>query len=226
MNIGNRHRWVSVAAVAIAACANPALAGFTDLDPNTPGVQSGSWTEPRKLWVTIPAGMAGADRMMFEMGVSSWNACLELIQICFRNPTDPAPPAADGMIAVNLVPPGSNPGGDLGSALVLRSNPPTPHGPILSASIDIDTDALGSGNLLKNLGAHEFGHALGLDHLPHPATGRVTVMDPDFDASDPFIAPTDMDKMMLGEHYTLVPTPLSGAMATLALTGLIARRRR
>jgi len=213
-----------LAVVAAAACAAPSLASFTDFDPNTPGIQSGSWTEPRKLWVTIPAGMAGNDRMMFEMGVSSWDTCLTRIEICFRNPGDAQPPAIDGIISVMLVAAGSLPGGVQGSTGVSVNTPANNgHGPIIDAMIEIDMGALGFGNFLKNLGAHEFGHALGLDDVPHPATGRVDVMDPNFDQTSPFIMPTQADKMMLMEHYT-VPTPTAAAL--LAMGGVFAARRR
>ena len=227
VNASPRHQRLSatfLAVLAAAACAAPSLASFTDFDPNTPGIQSGSWTEPRKLWVTIPAGMAGNDRMMFEMGVSSWDTCLTRIEICFRNPGDAQPPAMDGIISVMLVAAGSLPNGVQGSTGVGVNTPANNgHGPITDAMIEIDMGALGLGNLLKNLGAHEFGHALGLDDVPHPATGRVDVMDPNFNQNSPFIAPTQADKMMLMEHYT-VPTPTGAAL--LVLGGMFAGRRR
>jgi hypothetical protein len=205
------------AALLVLLGAGPARAGFTDVDPDTPGIQSGSWTEPAKITVYIPAGLAGADRMMFQMGVSSWDPCLTMVMICFADGDPPA--GAVNPVTVRLVPAGSLMGGRLGEAEISVTIPDgMNHGPIDSATISIDMGALGHGNLMKNLGAHEFGHALGLDDVPHPATGRVDVMDPEFDQTSPFLMPTAADKMMLAEFYAVAPAAIP-VPSTLSLLG-------
>ena len=95
------------------------------------------------------------------------------------------------------------------------------HGTIDSATVDIDQSALGSANFMKNLGAHEFGHVLGLDDDPRQGGMRTNVMDPDFNANDPFIGLSASDKMMLMKHYSVVPETSTFVMWAIGIVGLI-----
>lgn len=215
----------TVAAVVLLGMAGPAGAGFIDFDPSTPERETASWAEPGTIKVYIPAGLAGADRMNFEMGIRAWDDCLTAIMVMFA---DGEPPGDEG-VNVDLCPPGSivDQQGQRRFGVAFPEatfQDGQLHGRITSALLKLDMEALGSADFLKNLGAHEFGHVLGLDEDPRGAgTARSAAMDPDFDATSPFVGPSARDKMMLMEHYSVaaaIPEPPTLATAAVGLLGV------
>lgn len=172
--------------------------------------------------------------MNFEMGILTWEACLPQVMIMFAD----GEPPADAGVNVDLCPPGSIIEGGVRRFGVTFPEAFFPagemHGMITGAQLKLDTAALGDAVFMKNLGAHEFGHALGLDEDPRPpGTARSSVMDPEFDRTSPFIGLSDSDKMMLGEHYTLpdyvVNAPDGGSslmLLAVAVVGLVGCRQR
>lgn len=199
------------AAIALSAAAPVAAASFLDADPDTPGLQTASWPEPSTIKVYIPVGLVGEDRVNFEMGIRIWDACLPNIVVEFEY----GEPPGDTGVDVDLSPPGSLVEG--GTRRFGVTSPDStgpdgaPHRTIVGGLMRIDTDALGNAIFMQNLGAHEFGHALGLDeYMRLPGTMRTTVMDPEFDMTSPFIGLSATDKMMIGEHYS-VRTPEAGS---------------
>lgn len=183
----------------------PAHANFT-----VTGGKTASWKEPSKITIYIPGGLMGNDRMNFEMGINSWVNMLPKITVMFMDGMHPNNITKDfiDVKLVDMLPPNCG-DGELGCTVTQAFNPPPGqnHGMMTSATISILNGALGKPTLLKNLGAHEFGHALGLADDPRTSGDRVNVMDPNFDSPDPFIAPTARDKMMAKEHYTVTPEP-------------------
>ncbi len=176
----------------------PAQAGFIDFGDG----DTGSWKEPSKITIYIPNGLAGNDRMNFEMGINSWVDMLPKISVMYMDGMHPDT-VTENFIDVKLV--DNLPGGNGTESGLTVPNVFIPdgqtHGMITDATINILNSALGKPNFLKNLGAHEFGHALGLDDDPRNQGARVNVMDAMFTENDPFIAPTKRDKMMADEHY-------------------------
>jgi hypothetical protein len=153
--------------------------------------------------IFIPAELAGADRMNFEMGINSVVACLRRIMVQYKD-GDP-PQDATNFIDVNIADINPPPYGVTAAAPFFPTG--QNHGMLDSATTTIDTSALGSANFMKNLGAHEFGHALGLDDDPRQGGVRTNVMDADFNRDDPFVGVSARDKMMLMMHYRVVPEP-------------------
>lgn len=200
-----------------------ARGNLIDYNPTTDGAQTASWPEPAMIMVFIPTNLAGADRMNFEMGINSVVECLRRVTVQFK---DGEPPdGAMNFIDVNVANTNPPPFGVTAAAPFFPTG--QNHGMLDSATITIDPTALGSANFMKNLAAHEFGHALGLEDDPRAGGARMNVMDADFNPDDPFIGLSARDKMMLMMHYQVVPEP-SGLVlvwwGTAAI--MIARQRR
>jgi hypothetical protein len=195
-----------------------ARAGFIDFDDQLPGAQTASWPEPTAIMVFIPAGLNGANRMNFEMGINALVMCLKKITVQFKDGEPPT--GAMNAVDVNLKNMNPPPFGLTQPAAVHQ--PGQNHGTITGATMDIDPMSLTQGaNFMKNLGAHEFGHALGLEEDPRQSGQRTNVMDPDFNMNDPFVAPSKRDKMMLMEHYAVVPEPGSLPLAWMGFTAAL-----
>ena len=164
--------------------------------------------------------MTGTDRMNFEMGINAVADCLPKVQVQFK---DGEPPEGSTLyVDINLGTLGKPPYGEAVPGADFPDG--ADHGTIDQATITIDPESLGHANFMKNLGAHEFGHALGLDEDPRRDGERVNVMDPDFNVNTPFIGLSQRDKMMLMEHYMVVPE-----LAVMVLLGSVlmtSRRRR
>ena len=174
--------------------------------------------------------------MNFEMGINAVVNCLTNITVQFKNgePPQNAQNAVDVNV-MNLNPP---PFGVTTTAPFFQTG--QNHGTIDGSTIDIDPTALGHSavapSFMKNLGAHEFGHALGLDEDPRQGGARTNVMDPDFNlirnarqevtGADPFVGLSARDKMMLRAHYAVVPEPAGLLLWGAATIGMLARRRR
>jgi hypothetical protein len=217
--------WVATFGSSLTIGSVPSVqAGFVDFNPDPNVTQTASWPQPSKIKIFIPPELAGDNRMNFEMGINAIVDCLTQITVNYENGNPPS--GATNAIDVNIVPMVSN-GGELGLAEpgAVFDPPDEPHGEIDGGTISIDDDALGNSNLLKNLGAHEFGHMLGLDDTPRTMGPRTNVMDPDFNASSPFVGLSAGEKTMLMQHYTVVPEPLAGAAGLLLCPALAARRR-
>lgn len=199
--------------------AGEARATFSDTDPDEPGRQTASWPEPTQIMVFIPPALTGDDRMNFEMGINTLLACLSKITVQFKD-GDP-PDSAENFVDVNIT--------DLTTPPFAVTTMSTftldgqNHGKIESGKIDIDPDALGNAIFMKNIGAHEFGHALGLDDDPRQGGLRTNMMDANFKPSDPFLGPSERDKKMLREHYMVVPEPSSFILMSLGTAGLLCR---
>jgi hypothetical protein len=91
-------------------------------------------------------------------------------------------------------------------------------------TIKLDWRSLASLDCLKNLGTHEFGHALGYDDLP-AATKRVEAMDPNFPLDGKYVAPTRSEV----DHLRKIgysPEPSSLFILATALFGFAGLRRR
>ncbi|MEQ9461907.1 MAG: hypothetical protein RIG82_13245 [Phycisphaeraceae bacterium] len=217
-----------------------AHANFIDADPRD-GVQSYGWKLPKTITVFIPGTIAGDDRTNFEMGINSWINCLPGLKIVFKD----GEPTIDAECYVDVDVTSDNP--------PFPDDAPPPYGTgggfvpdpyptdkdhvfITEGFIAIHPDAIGHSavapTFMKNLGAHEFGHVLGLDDDPRTSGDRKNVMDPDFKLiddgmgtitrADPFVSPSERDKMMLSKNYTV---PMPNALAGLTLLGLITLRR-
>jgi hypothetical protein len=172
--------------------------------------------------VFIPAALAGDDRMNFEMGINSVVACLRRIMVQFKN-GDP-PDGTTNFIDINIANTNPPPFGVTAAAPFFPAG--QNHGMLDSATITIDPTALGSASFMKNLGAHEFGHALGLEEDPRQGDGRTNVMDPDFNRNDGFVGLSARDKMMLMMHYQVVPEPSALVIWAAFLSIWSLRRRR
>lgn len=194
--------------------------GFTDQSPD-PGVQDATWPEPSVITVYIPKELTGADRINFEMGIQIWLRCLPKISVKF---VDGEPPGLLG-VDVTICPPGTvlvngvpRPGATDPRAGGPSHPPTTPGGPthytMKGAQIKLDSDDLGNPDFMKNLGAHEFGHALGLDDNDDRPAGanRSNVMDSQFDSSDPFVSPSQEEMKALETYYTVVCVPETGPL--------------
>ena len=237
MNNRERIRDLVVAVIAVWLISQPARGGFIDVVPDRDGVQSVSWAEPSAIMVFIPAQLAGADRMNFEMGIRAVVECLRNITVQFKD-GDPPNDAVD-FIDVNIEN-GTPPPYGQGGPFVPDPYPANQnHVHVNGGQIDIDAGALGhaavAASMMKNLGAHEFAHALGLDHDPTPTGPRQNVMDPNFNlifditntmvvGASPFVDLSASDKMMLREHYRVVPEPVGGMLFALGLVGMIVIR--
>jgi hypothetical protein len=202
-----------------------AWAGFMDMDARS-GLQSVSWLEgtaqsPRIISVYIPVEITGKNRTNFELGIKSMTAVLPKIGVEFLKGEPPTTKGATNYVDVNV----SNEGltGNImgnGGAFAPAPFPANQnHAMVSKGEIQIHTKALSMpnilGDLMKNLGAHEFGHVLGLaDDMSNP-NNRLNVMDPSFSfeegfgvpveiiGADPFVGPSARDLMMLKEHYMI-----------------------
>ncbi|MEW4486961.1 PEP-CTERM sorting domain-containing protein [Thalassoglobus sp. JC818] len=215
-----------------------ATANFIDAVPARPGVQSYSWSEPTTIMIFIPAGLAGADRMNFEMGINSVASMLPKITVQFKNGEPPA--GATNYVDVDIKPMNTDAGG-FGGGFVPDPFPTgMDHVNITEGFIEIFGGSLGHSavapTFMKNLGAHEFGHVLGLDDDPRASGMRMNVMDPDFNLiddgmgtvirADPFVGLSKRDKMMLSSHYMVsVPEPSTWILSGLGFLIVVIQQR-
>ena len=233
---------VLTAAALIGFGAHPASGSFIDADPNKDGDQSASWPEgtvenPKIITVYIPEQLADVNRMKFEMGITSMTAVLPKIGVEFKKGEPPKDAECFVDVDVSAMGLGGPPWGFGGFPI-----DPFPKGidhmMITEGVIQIHPTALSMpnllGDLMKNLGAHEFGHVLGLAEDPRAMGDRANVMDPDFPiienpegaitGADAFVGPSARDIMMLSEHYMTVPGP--GGLVVLGVVPLLVSRRR
>ncbi|TWT46380.1 hypothetical protein KOR42_43570 [Thalassoglobus neptunius] len=216
-----------------------ATANFIDAVPARPGTQSYSWSEPTTIMIFIPSGLTGADRMNFEMGINSVASMLPKITVQFKNGEPPA--GTTNYVDVDIKPMETDPGG-FGGGFVPDPFPSgMDHVNITEGFIEISGGSLGHSavapTFMKNLGAHEFGHVLGLDDDPRSSGMRMNVMDPDFNLiddgmgtvirADPFVGLSKRDKMMLSSHYMIsVPEPSTWILASLGFVSLLLVNRK
>lgn len=176
-----------------------AVAGFIDVDDTMAGDQTVSWDPSKVIMIFIPPQMMGTDRNLFQMGIEDFVSMFDL-QVEFKIGEPPA--SSNQYVDVNIA---QVLGGELGQGGPFVSPFPANvnHMIVDSGIINIDPSALGMAGtmLMKNLGAHEFGHVLGLDDDNRNGGNRVNVMDPDFDKDDPYLMLSARDKMMMAEHY-------------------------
>lgn len=215
-------------------------AGFIDVDDDKDLIQTVSWPEPSTIMIFIPAAIEGSNRMNFEMGIQAMADVLPKITVQFKDGEHPA--GATNFVQVIIdnmlgAPPyGSGGPTDIPVPFPMGQN----HTQTTEGAINIHPEALGDpallASLLKNLGAHEFGHVLGLDDDPRQGEMRVNVMDADFNlitdgigdvtGADPFVGPSQRDLMMLSEHYFIpVPSAAGIGMIGLCAVGLLRRKR-
>ncbi|WP_428389545.1 hypothetical protein [Mucisphaera sp.] len=235
--------WLVGCLLVVGMSGSEGWANFIDVVDTRDGVQSYGWELPKTITVYIPNEIAGGDKDNFKMGVSAWVACLPGLTIEYKDGEPEA--GADCFVDINVTsadppfPAGSPPPYAIGGGFVPDPYPADKdHVFIDEGVISIHPDALGhsgvAGSFMKNLGAHEFGHILGLDDDRRTEGDRKHVMDPDFRLiddgmgnvirADPFLSPSARDKMMLSKHYTVVPTP--SGLAGLVLLGLVGMSRR
>jgi hypothetical protein len=213
-------------------------------------VQSVSWPQPSQLNVYIPAGLTGAARAAFEDGVRAWTNQMNQITVQFHTGEPPA--NATNVVDVNITAPANplppvnernytstggpvNPGVPVGqnhSSNVHRGQIDIPMEILMLLAPPVNQQWLR--DMMRNVGTHEFGHVLGMDHCTTSGDDRVNAMDPRFGPSfleedgsfigvGAWITPTTADLDLLRQHYT---TPTPGAAALLGLAGVVASRRR
>jgi len=198
----------------------PAKANWTDFFPDEEGKQDASWPEPAKITIYTDE-LTGDDLNNFKEGVKVWTDLLTDVSVEYKSGDRPA--GGKG-VQISKVEPGSL-GSDMGRATASAYFPPkSSHGNIDSGTIEIDKAALGKSKLMKNLGAHEFGHILGLGHHSTPG-GRTNVMNPDFDENDPFIKPGPEDRSQLDDYYKVIPVPGAFVLGLLGVGTTVWLRR-
>ena len=212
---------VLLAAVTVALACCPTWANFLDADPNRDGIQSVGWPANTTITVYIPAQIAGRDKDKFKMGIQAMADVIPGITVAFAD-GDP-PMGATNFVDVDVTDFANPPYGQAGPSFPSPYPADKDHVTTNSGKIEIDKDALGhpaeACDFMKNLGAHEFGHVLGLDDDRRASGDRVDAMDPDFNltfdrtdptqvtGADPFVSPSFDDRQMLRAHYTVNTGP-------------------
>ncbi len=221
------------------ATALSSWAGLSDLD-NDPknGAQTATWGKNSVITIYIPADMPAGDRANFEAGITCVVNKLAPLTVVFK--TGEPPPDANDFVDVNIItPPGKVPPYANSGPVVPDVFPANNHFTTHSGVMDIDPQALGHsdgfGNFMKNLGAHEFGHVLGLDDTKRTSGDRVLMMDPDFELTlnnagsqviktGEFICITDGERDLLIDSFA-VPEGGPGLVSCIAMMlGLVLLR--
>jgi hypothetical protein len=163
--------------------------------------------------------------MHFTQGVNVWDQFLTNIEV---NVTVGTPPSGiDNVVIVsfdgNLLENSGNWG--TGGAEYFAPEPLPPSGSTLEITggqIILDSDAAGNSNLLENLGAHEFGHVLGLED----DIGSGGIMDPDFNESSPVRNMNNTDRSEIDMLYTVIPEPSTLFLLGFGLLGIVGSGRK
>ncbi|MCZ4306085.1 PEP-CTERM sorting domain-containing protein [Zoogloeaceae bacterium G21618-S1] len=181
-----------------------ANAGFLTLGT----LGTASWKEPSTIKIYIPAELKDSDRENFENGISQILIRIPKLQVMY---VDGEPPAdvTSGIIDVSIIPPpGTKVGGNGGvspdGAIFIEGET---HGEIERGFIDLYANTLDvpNGDYIANVAAHEFLHALGLDHNMGD-DGVLT--ETGFDVMEGIRPLSATDRMMIGMHYMVsVPEP-------------------
>lgn len=181
-----------------------ANAGFIKLG----NLGTASWKEPSTIKIYIPAALNDSDRENFENGIDQILIRIPKIQVMY---VDGEPPAdvTSGIIDVSIIPPpGTKVGGNGGvspdGAIFIEGEA---HGEIERGFIDLYANTLDipNGDYIANVAAHEFLHALGLDHNMGD-DGVLT--ETGFDVMEGIRPLSATDRMMIGMHYMVsVPEP-------------------
>ncbi|MCK4874150.1 MAG: hypothetical protein KAS72_15615 [Phycisphaerales bacterium] len=243
-----RSRIITVITCLVASTA--AQAGWSDGDDDSeghegrPGVQPATWPEPSTLTVYTD-GLAGTDKAKFMEGIRAWTDRMDKITLVFKNgdpPDDLTEEQKKFIVKVEQTDDRPGPNGEVSlttyGTYFPPVNPPTDpptyeeHGIIVGpVTIKIWKELVGHGhnNMMKNLGTHEFGHALGLDDSaefqdPVPeGYNRNGAMDPSFNTDSPYKKPTAAEWNLLDQYYD-VPEP--GPVCLLLLAAATCGRRR
>lgn len=227
MKHGLKWGWVALSLVWSGATHAQEAPGWTD---------QGRWGEGSTVTIYLD-GLTGDAATSFKAGVQSWADRLSKITVRFE-PGYAADPSTVGVVQVRSVSTGDARLHDSLGYTTLTEDADTSQ--IENGEIFIDSQALGQSSAMKNLGAHEFGHVLGLDDLPSQDP-RSRVMDPGFQltyspdgstvtGATPYVPPGAQDWTLLQQRYALSPlTPPPGPVTDapepeawlLALTGML-----